>query len=269
MGTNGKSDEIRAFADRLWGLWSTGRVFDGFSEQFVPGTREDGYAIQALLETRSINPLFGWKIAATSEAGQKHINVAGPIAGRLLAERVRDAGAMIDLTGNRMRVAEPEFAFRLGRDIGPNDRSLSTADVLDAVETLHLAIEVPDSRYDDYTIVGEARLIADNACAHELILGPPTDADWRTLDLARHKVKASVRGRYDREGIGANVLGDPRVALHWLVSEVTGLGLTVKAGQTVITGTCMVPLELQPGDDVTADFGVLGQIDLLVAPTES
>ena len=91
----------------------------------MPETREEGYAIQALLEGRSEKPLLGWKIAATSEAGQKHINVGGPIAGRLLAERMLADGATIDLTGNRMRVAEPEFAFRFGRDLGPTDQPWS------------------------------------------------------------------------------------------------------------------------------------------------
>ena len=39
-------------------------------------------------------------------------------------------------------------------------------EVLAAVATLHPAIEVPDSRFDDFTIVGAPQLIADNACAH-------------------------------------------------------------------------------------------------------
>lgn len=264
MGNSENTDFIQAWSDMLWGLWTTGSVFDGFAERYAPGSREEGYAIQALLEQRSRRPLFGWKIAATSEAGQKHINVSGPIAGRLLAERVRNDGATIDLTANRMRVAEPEFVFRIAKDLGPENHPWSASDVLDAVDTLHLALEVPDSRYSDFTVVGEARLIADNACAHELILGPATNADWRTLDLVSHPVSAVVRGRFDRQGEGANVLGDPREALTWLVNEVTGMGLTVRAGQMVITGTCMVPLELQPGDNVSVDFGVLGRIGLQV-----
>ena len=268
MGTDGYIKPVQAWADLLWGLWTTGGVFDGFAARYTPGTRDDGYAVQAHLEQRSDKPLFGWKIAATSEAGQTHINVGGPIAGRLLAERVMADGATIDLTGNRMRVAEPEFAFRFGTDLGPQGRPWSTAAVLEAVESLHLAIEVPDSRFTDFTVAGEARLIADNACAHELILGPAVEADWRAFDLVRHQVSATVRGRYDRQGEGSNVLGDPREALKWLVEEVTAMGLTVRAGQTVITGTCMVPLELQPGDDVSADFGVLGRIGLRVAPTD-
>jgi 2-keto-4-pentenoate hydratase len=55
-----------------------------------------------------------------------------------------------------------------------------------------------------------------------------------------------------------NVLGDPRTALTWLANELRGLGMTLGQGQIVTTGTCMQPLELQAGDTVETDFGVLG-----------
>ena len=73
-----------------------------------------GIRIQAALAAHSANPHVGWKIAATSAAGQSHIGVDGPLAGRLLAERCHDAGAEISFGNNRMAVGEPEFAFRLG-----------------------------------------------------------------------------------------------------------------------------------------------------------
>jgi 2-keto-4-pentenoate hydratase len=79
------------------------------------------------------------------------------------------------------------------------------------------------------------------------------------VDLAAHKVMGSV-GQLEREGIGANVLGDPRVALAWLVNELSKLGLTLRAGQVVTTGTCLVPLPIAPGDRVTMDFGALGSV---------
>ena len=50
---------------------------------------------------------------------------------------------MLDLAGNRMRVAEPEFAFRMGRDLAPRDADYSVDEVLAAVATLHPAIEIP------------------------------------------------------------------------------------------------------------------------------
>src|SRR5215831_10876211 len=151
-----------------------------------PLTREDGYAIQGCLERRSTAPLAGWKIAATSKAGQAHIAVDGPLAGRLLAERV----------------AEAEFAFRMAVDVPPRGTRYTVDDVLARVATLHPAIEVPDSRYIDFTIVGAAQLIADNACAHEFVLGPAAADVWRSIDLAGHRVTGAVVGKLEREGIG-------------------------------------------------------------------
>ena len=71
-------------------------------------------------------------------------------------------------------------------------------------------------------------------------------------------VGGAVSSGLMRDGEGANVLGDPRIALTWLASELSRLGLTVKAGQVITTGTCMIPLEVAPGDVVKADFGALG-----------
>jgi 2-keto-4-pentenoate hydratase len=129
------------------------------------------------------------------------------------------------------------------------------------VGSLHLALEIPDSRYTDFVHAGEAQLVADNACANDLVLGPLVTADWRDLDFVSHAVQAEVVGRYRRRGSGAAVLGDPRVALAWLVNELSAIGETARAGQVVITGTCMASLEVQEGDRVRADFGVLGSIE--------
>ncbi|MCC0015168.1 MAG: hydratase [Rhodobiaceae bacterium] len=242
-----------------------GSVIDALPAGLRPETRAQGYAIQACLEGFSAKPLAGWKIAATSAAGQAHINVDGPIAGRLLAERLRDDGASVSIANNRMRVCEPEFAFRFAEDVPPRAAPYSVEEALARVGDLHLTIELPDSRFTDFCAVGAPSLIADDACAEVLIVGPRIDADWRALDLARYPVRAEVKGRYDREGSGANVLSDPRIALAWLVNEVTQMGITLRRGELVTTGTCMVPLEVEPGDVVSADFGALGRIGVRIS----
>lgn len=225
-----------------------------------PQTREDGYAIQARLETRSSHALYGWKIAATSKAGQAHINVDGPLAGRLLKERVFEPGAVIPFGSNHMRVAEAEFAFRMADDLVPLTRPYLKDEVMAAVATLHPAIEIPDSRFEDFRAVGTAQLIADNACAHYFVLGPATAADWRSKNLVEHPVTGTVAGKVEVHGKGANVLGDPCVALTWLVNELSSLGITLRAGEIVTTGTCIVPPSVAPGDLFTADFGVFGSV---------
>jgi 2-keto-4-pentenoate hydratase len=253
-------DRLQAASDLLWEHWQHGTRIGGLPDRLQPFTREEGYAIQARLERRSRHPLFGWKIAATSRAGQAHIAVDGPLAGRLLRERVRGRGESVPL-GRHMRVAEAEFAFRMARDLAPRPSPYSVPEVLDAVATLHPAIEVPDSRYEDFTIVGAPQLIADNACAHYFVLGDASPDEWGAADLVQHRVTGSIEGRHSREGSGANVLGDPRVALAWLVNELSSLNITLRAGEVVTTGTCLVPLEIAPGDRVIADFGRLGVVD--------
>lgn len=245
--------------------WRNGSTLAALPPPMRPADRAEAYGIQAQLEKLSTQPLFGWKIAATSRAGQEHIAVDGPLAGRLLSEMVHPEGATITLGANRMRVAEAEFAFRMGRDLPPRATPYEMQEVLDAVAALHLAIEVPDSRYADFTVVGAAQLIADNACGHQFILGPEAPATWRSVDLSSHRVFAQVGTRLSREGSGANVLGDPRVALVWLVNELSHHGLTLAAGQVVTTGTCLKPLEIIAGDPVALDFGTLGRMQLRFA----
>jgi 2-keto-4-pentenoate hydratase len=252
-------NQIAAASRTISGHWRAGTKLAALDAAQRPQSRRQGYAIQAELEKSG--KLFGWKIAATSEAGQKHINVAGPMAGRILADTVIADGATASMHGNEMRVAEPEFCFRMARDLPPRATPYSVPEVLDAVGTLHPAIEIPDSRFADFVGAGEAQLIADNACAHLFVLGAATSADWRKRDLVEEKPVIAMRGQ-QFIGHGKNVLGDPRVALAWLANELRELGITLRAGKVVTTGTCHPPLPIASGDRMEADFGVLGKVSV-------
>ena len=254
----------KSASDLLYRHWRAETRLDALPEDLRPATRADGYRVQACIMDYTSAPLFGWKIAATSVAGQAHINVDGPLAGRLLAERVIADGGDCPLGNNLMRVAEMEFAFRMGADLPPRATPYAQDEVMAAVATLHPAIEIPDSRYNDFTAVGLAQLVADNACAHRFVLGPATDAPWRGIDLAAHAVRALLGGAVAGAGTGANVLGDPRIALTWLVNELSAHGLTLRAGEVVTTGTCVKPVEIRAGDQVLGDFGVLGLVSLAI-----
>jgi len=252
-------DQIAAASRTINRHWRAGSKLATLEPSHRPQTRKEGYAIQAELEKSC--KLFGWKIAATSEAGQKHINVAGPMAGRIMADTLIADGGIASMRGNEMRVAEPEFCFRMARDLPPRSSSYSVAEVLDAVAALHPAIEIPDSRFADFVSAGEAQLIADNACAHLFVLGAATAADWRSRDLIAEKPVITMRGQ-TFVGHGKNVLGDPRGALAWLANEFRELGITLRAGEVVTTGTCHPPLPIQSGDRMEADFGVLGRVSV-------
>lgn len=250
----------------IWTLWRAGETIDALPDACRPKTALEGYAAQAQLPVVAGRAVVGWKIAATSLAGQAHIQVSGPLAGRLLSGQVFGDGATLSLAGNRMRVAEPEFCFRMARDLPPRPIPYHQEEVMAAVGGLHLALQVPDSRFEVFEQAGEAQLIADNACTGLFVLGPEAPALWRDIDLSRHAVTGHVTStngdKWTRDGVGENVLGDPRIALTWLANCLSGLGLTLAAGQIVTTGACMKPLEIGPGDAVRADYGALGQVNL-------
>lgn len=254
-------DQIAAASRVLVQHWRDGSKLDALEARLRPQSRAEGYAIQAALETQSFGKLFGWKIAATSVSGQTHINVTGPLAGRIMSNTVIADGGTAAMKGNEMRVGEPEFAFRMARDLPPRAAPYTVEEVLAAVDSFHPAIEIPDSRFADFARAGEAQLIADNACAHLFVLGPAASADWRAMDLVEERPVITLRGeRYI--GHGKNVLDDPRAALAWLANELSGLGITLRAGQVVTTGTCHPPLPIQAGDHMAVDFGVLGKVSV-------
>ncbi len=254
-------NKIEAASKILHDHWRAGTKLANLDASLRPQDRNEAYAIQAAIENHSTGSLFGWKIAATSEAGQKHINVEGPMAGRILPETVIADGGTASMTGNEMRVGEPEFAFRMARDLPPRSAAWTVQEVLDAVDTLHPAIEIPDSRFADFVKAGAAQIIADNACAHLFVLGAPTPSNWRGLDLVEQKPVIRLGGK-QYTGLGRNVLGDPRVALTWLANELRELGITLRRGEVVTTGTCHPPLPIQSGDVFEADFGVLGKVSV-------
>lgn len=254
----------------LWECRQAGGVIDTLPDALRPCDAAAGHAIQAALPEVAAQRVVGWKIAATSAAGQAHIQVDGPLAGRILDSFVHPIGATLGLRGNRMRVVEPEFAFRLGTDLPPRAAPYGTGEVLAAVASLHPAFELPDSRFAEFTRAGQAQLIADDACCGRFAFGPAAPAAWRDLDLAAHRVRAAVHGadgtlRYTREGEGRALLGDPRAALTWLANELSALGICLRAGDWASCGTCMVPLEILPGDRVVADYGPFGRIEIGVS----
>ena len=251
-----------AAAAILWRHWQQRTRIDELPLECRPVDRAEGYSVQRAIVGLSGQPVAGWKIAATSGAGQKHIGVDGPLAGPLLANRVLESGATVPLDGNLMRVAEAEFVFTFRAALPKRQSPYTQEEILAAVGALHPAIEVPDSRYNDFARVGAPQLIADTACSSWFVLGPAVDAEWRQRDLVTHAVTAFCNNKPAATGSGANVLGDPRIALTWLVNELRAFGDDVEAGQFVTTGTCVIPIGVAPGDTVRADFGDVGSVDV-------
>jgi 2-keto-4-pentenoate hydratase len=234
-------------------------------EPVRPKTTEDAYRCQDGLVQKLLEYYggvgIGYKIACTNVTAQRQLNVAGPFHGRMTSSFCFDSPARIAADQFFMRVVEAEFAFLMAHDLPPVSTVRSNEEVAAAVEGVLPGIEIVDSRFDDWTTIGAPSLIADNACHAAWVKGP-LKKDWRGIDLAAQIVRLSINGSFLREGSGRAVLGHPLNALTWLANQLSSQGQGLKAGQYVTTGVTMEVYMGQRGDQITADFGTLGEVKL-------
>ncbi len=245
----------------IWNNWNSGTRILELSDKLKPKSKRDAYEIQKNIIVESASPQVGWKIAATSNAGQTHIGVSQPLAGSLLEKNVRASGSSINLKNNLMRVAEVEFAFQMARDLPPRKNKYNREEVISAIDYLIPAIEIPDSRYHDFIKAGELQLIADNACAGFLVLGKPIKKQWGQVDLMKHTVFTYLNNEEKPiKGFGSNVLEDPFLALTWIANELIQYDRQLLKKDIVTTGTCVNPIPITDNHKIFADFGELGQV---------
>ncbi len=240
-----------------------GRPIDHLPEDCRPDGVDEAYAIQDRLVRMMAEPVVGWKIGATSATAQALLGVDHPFAGRMFDQDIHMSPASLPAADYHMRGVESEFAFRLAVDLPPDQAPFDRDQVLAAVDSLSLAIEIIDPAFAEPAIVqvGGPSLIADNGVHRALVLGPPC-ADWRHRDLARETVVLRVNGADRSAGSGADALGHPLQALAWLANDRARRGDGLKAGQIVTTCTCTGLVMLSPGDEAVADFGALGAVTL-------
>lgn len=263
VNTMSSTEKIERCATTLRQTVLQNSVIDALPPEAVPATRAEAYAVQTRYAELEGQPTVGWKIAATSKAGQRHINVDGPLGGRVLSDRVHADGDAVSLSGNTMCLAEPEFVFVLGSGLDPRTNPYTPDEVMEAVTALHFGIELPSTRFTDVTAAGALQLIADNACGHRFVLGSAVRTTWAPADLAAVSMTADVdgpSGHRTSEGVGRNVLGDPVAALTWLVNELSAIGIGLVPGDFITTGTCSEPIPVEPGDSLTTRFDDLGVV---------
>lgn len=234
---------------------------DALPEACRPQTIDDGYRLQAELVGLTGAKIVGWKIGSTNKRAQELVGTTEPFSARLLAPNFYHHPVGLDANAFFMRALEAEFAFQLDIDLPPAVAPYSREKTLEAVDTLHPSIEISDSRYNDWSAVGAPSLIADNGNDGGFVLGNAAQ-DWRDSDLSTHAVSLIVNGEVVAQGSGANVLEDPILALQWFLNDRARRQDCLYAGQVITTGSCTNIVMAGPNDQVKADFGRFGVVEL-------
>ncbi|MEM6618036.1 MAG: 2-oxo-hepta-3-ene-1,7-dioic acid hydratase [Pseudomonadota bacterium] len=237
----------------------------GILSQSYPDLDMDGaYAIQdAVVAAKEAYGArrTGWKIGLTSRAMQEALGITTPDSGVLFDDMHFESGALVPRGRFIAPRIEAEIAFVLGADItGPVDRAgvlASTAYVAPSLEILDTRILRQDPATGATRKVFDT--IADNAANAGIVLGPARH-DPGTFDLSRVGAALSRDGVVEETGLGAGVLGDPVLGLVWLAERLSAYGQVMRAGEVILSGSFIRPVEAPPGSRFDADFGDFGRI---------
>ena len=176
------AESIERAATLLHAARTNHRLLDDLPEDCRPTSLHEAYLIQDRVVALLGEDIDGWFLGCTNPAIRKILGLPGPYAARLLKSAVKESPAVLDVPEPLEIVLEVEFAFRLSRDLPPRDRAYTEREVADAVVSVHPAIEVVISHFEDWTHKDVYSLIADNGTDGALVYGVGTQ-DWRALDL--------------------------------------------------------------------------------------
>lgn len=228
-------------------------------------TMDDAYAVQAAWVEQKVaagRRVIGWKIGLTSKAMQHALNIDTPDSGVLFDDMLFEDGASVPADRFIQPRIEAEIAFVMRAPLsGPG---VTAFDVLNATDYVTPALEILDTRIlraDPAT--GKARTvvdtISDNAANAGIVLGGraarPGDVDLRWMGAV-----VSRNAEVEETGLGAGVLNGPARGVAWLANRLARYGDRIEAGQVVLAGSFIRPVEARHGDTIVADYGPHGTV---------
>jgi 2-oxo-hept-3-ene-1,7-dioate hydratase len=231
---------------------------------------DDAYAVQAALierRQRAGHKVIGWKIGLTSKAMQYALNIDIPDSGMLMDDMMFDHGATVPAGRFIQPRVEAEIAFVMKAPLAGDN--VTRDDVITATDHVAPAIEILDTRVrrsDPAT--GKTRIItdtiSDNAANAGIVLGPQRHA-VSAQDLRWVGAVVSRNEEVEETGLGAGVLNDPVEAIVWLARRMEQYGQRIEAGQVILSGSFIRPVECPPGARIKADFGPFGRVCITFA----
>ncbi len=204
-----------------------------------PTHADEAYLVQQLV----LDELGGWagyKIGAGSPT-------AVPQFAPLPAKKVFGAATGIRRDDYTRIGLELEIAFSFAEDI---DHAVSEQadEVIDAIDTMSVVVEIVDSRFDSWPNVDPLLQLADLQNNGALVIGDSRPYD-RTFDFSAPTVSFYCGDHSIYEGVARHPAGDPRRLIAWLVARTLETGHSIPA-RTVLTTGSYTPLYLATGPGV-------------------
>jgi 2-oxopent-4-enoate/cis-2-oxohex-4-enoate hydratase len=248
---------IQKYGDMLYLAMQSRKGIAPLTDSEPDITIDDAYQIQLRFIQRRIDAgerIVGKKIGVTSKVVMDMLKVNQPDFGHLLSGMVFNEGAPLSMSQFIAPKAEAEVAFILARDLeGPG---VTAADVLRATDCVMPCFEIVDSRILDWKIKIQDT-VADNASCGVLTLGGVRKSP-RQLDLSLAGMVLEKNGEVISTSTGASVQGSPLNAVAWLANTLGRLGIGLKAGDVILSGSQSPLVPVFAGDSLYCSVGGLG-----------
>ena len=222
-------------------------------------TFDDAYAVQNQIRARKVERgerIVGYKMGLTSRAKMEQMNVDSPVYGFLSDRFEVQESSAVPVSRFIHPKVEAEIAFMMKDELkGPG---CTVAQVLAASDFVMPAIEIIDSRYQDFKF-DLVSVIADNASSSGFVTGSQI-APVQGKDLSTLGVVLEINGEPREVGAGAAVLGHPANSIAQLVNMLAERGESLPAGSLVLSGAITAALAVKPGDCATVRAQGLGSV---------
>ena len=219
----------------------------------------DAYEIQRLsLEERYVRgeKFVGLKLGFTSFAKMEQMGVHDMIWGRLTDAMWYKSGDDLPLEKFIHPRAEPEIAFLLKKDL---DREISLEEIPEYIEACAPAIEIIDSRYENFKFSLED-VIADNCSSAAFVLGA-----WQPLPASLNGLKMSLL--FDKEEKQSDssdaILDNPYLSVCNASRLAAKYNQPFKAGEVLLAGAATPAVFVEAGMKITAKVESLGSCSLM------
>jgi 2-keto-4-pentenoate hydratase len=219
---------------------------------------ESGLAAQAEAFRRRVDAgdeHLGWKVGLNAPPVQAALGLDGVVVGFLTTATALENGAKHSLAGAANPGIEPELAVRFGVDVPADAAPEQVGAAIDAVAPALELVDL-DRPLDDLHAI-----LAGNVFHRGVLVGD-FDAARTGLDLVGLSVSVARNGEEAGSVSAADAYGDLAETVRFVTLRLALMGETLRAGQFVIAGSLTPIVPVAAGDDLRADFGPLGTLEL-------
>lgn len=201
---------------------------------------------------------IGWKAGFGSPASLQKFGLSGPLIGFMTDASPIESGSSVDISSWTKAVAEPEVAAHFDHDVAP---ASNEEDARVAISGLGPAIELADI---DPHVEELEEMLAGNLFHRGVILGAP---DNRREGASVEGLEARIRRNGEDfadtiriEDLTGRVLATISRLSHLLADH----GEQIRAGDVVICGSVVPPVELESGDHIEFELSPMATISVRV-----